>query len=154
MKKISVKKFLISFVAASTLLLVIIIAVQPNEQKKTDKEKRESDHQLLVDKVQKEIDALDSETNKTMASTSQSGYQGEIVSAEKAIGEGSVKIKVTTHFNNSGREDEGGQNIAYKVFGIICHQVPELKSLYVIGSSGLESKSVYRSDIPGCKITE
>lgn len=117
-------------------------------RKKEVKQKPKS----LANKVKAALDALGEDMKDELASTSPDGYRGEIISVEPASGNDTVKVNVSTYFKGSGDEPDGGQNIARKIFGSICIDVPELNSLYVVStSSKLESKSIYRSDIPGCK---
>lgn len=110
-----------------------------------------TDENALVDKVDAELNKLDEDTRSSLASTSVGGYQGNITSIEPA-GKDTVIVKVSTYFNEPGNENDGGKNIASKLFNMVCMEVPELNSLYVISdSSGLESHSVYRSDVPFCR---
>lgn len=122
---------------------------QSNENTQTAQEPK--DEKVLANKVQNALDKLGDDMKKTLASTSPDGYQGDIVSVEPAIGDDTVKVNVSTYFKDSGDGADGGQGIARRIFSNICFDVPELDSLYVVSSSGLESKSIYRSDIPGCK---
>lgn len=106
---------------------------------------------ILADKVKQALDNLGEDMKRTLASTSPDGYQGDIISVEPATYDNTVKVNVSTYFKDSGDGTDGGQGIARRIFSNICFDVPELGSLYVVSSSGLESKSVYRSQIPGCK---
>ncbi|MDP3999956.1 MAG: hypothetical protein Q8Q11_00775 [bacterium] len=119
---------------------------QANESVKETPKNEES----LVDKVEVALDKLGEGYKSELASTN-GGYRGDIISVEPAVGDDTVKVNVSTRFKDSGDEPDGGRNIARRIFGSICLDVPELESLYVVSSSGLESKSVYRSQIPGCK---
>lgn len=106
----------------------------------------------VVDEVEAALDALGEDMKSMLASTSQGGLQGEIESVE-AYGKDGVKIYVTTHFQDAGDGEDGGQTIARKILGNICLDVPELNSVYVSSTtSGLDSRSVYRSDLAGCKL--
>lgn len=121
-------------------------------QQQNDEDKPEPKDEIsLEDKVQEAIDNLDEDTKRILAATSSEGYQGDIIGVEPAVGKDTIKIRVSTYFDDSGDGLYGGRSIAHKMFAYICREVPELGSLYVVGSSGLESKSVYRSQIPGCK---
>lgn len=117
--------------------------------KQNTSEVKESDN--LVDEVEAALGEFDEDMQSSMAATSIGGYQGEIVGVE-ADGDDGVIVKVSTYYSEPGEEDEGGKNIARKIFSNICLTVPELDSLYVTStSSGLDSQSVYRSETPGCK---
>ena len=121
------------------------------KQEQTSSEAKVSADQDLASKVQASLDKLPKETKDMLASTSSGGYQGEIAGVE-AHNDDTVKISVSTYFKETGSENDGGQAIARNIFSMVCTEVPELNSLYVTSSSsGLDSKSVYRSDVPACK---
>lgn len=105
----------------------------------------------VLDKVNKVLDGFDDEMRTWLASTSVGGYQGSIIGVE-ADGDDGVIVKVSTNFSEPGYDDDGGQNIAFKIYSTICTDVPELNNLYATSTtSGLDSRSIYRSDIPACK---
>lgn len=105
----------------------------------------------VADNVKAALDALDEETKSYIASTSTGGYQGSIEKVEP-YGDDGVKVYVTTNFIDTKDEADSGKNIAHKIMANTCIDVPELNSVYVHStSSGLDSRSVYRSDIPACK---
>lgn len=122
---------------------------QTNSAETSDVEAKEEDN--VVKGVEAALAELDDETKQSLASTSAGGFQGDIEKVE-AYGDDGVKIHVSTHYTESGSEANGGQNIARKIMATICYDIPELSSVYVTStSSGLDSRSVYRSDIPACK---
>lgn len=120
-------------------------------QDSTGEKGQDQGNKELADTVTKVLDGLGEELKGMLASTGSGGYQGEIISVEGASISGTVKINVSTYFNDSGDGPDGGQTIARKIFSNVCIAVPELESLYVISGNGLESKSVYRSQIPVCQ---
>jgi hypothetical protein len=122
-----------------------------SQQQKSEDKPEPKDEKTLEDKVEEAIDNLDEDTKRILAATSSEGYQGDIIGVEPAVGSDTVKIRVSTYFDDSGDGLYGGRSIAHKIFAYICRDVPELGSLYVVGGSGLESRSVYRSQIPACK---
>ncbi|MEX1112852.1 MAG: hypothetical protein WD603_02705 [Patescibacteria group bacterium] len=122
-----------------------------NNQTSEPTKEPQKNEESLVDKVEAALDKLGEGMKRELASTSPDGYQGDITSVEPAIGDDTVKVNVSTRFEDSGDGIDGGQGIARRIFSNICLDVPELGSLYVVSGSGLESKSVYRSQIPGCK---
>lgn len=122
------------------------------KQEQTSSEAKVSADQALANKVQASLDKLPKDTKDVLASTSSGGYQGEITGVE-AHNDDTVKVNVSTYFKETGSENDGGQTIALNIFSMVCTEVPELNSLYVTSSSsGLDSKSVYRSDIPACRL--
>lgn len=148
------KKYgIIGAIVLGILILIIVISVVTSNNGDSAENTEKADAQAsLVSKVQKEIDAMDEETRTTLSSTSQGGYQGDVVKVEPAVSDDTVKITVSTYFKDTGDEVDGGRNIAKKLFGIMCIQIPELNSVYVTSeATGLESRSVYRSQIPACK---
>lgn len=94
----------------------------------------------LAKKVESSLNKVDEETRGYLAGTD--GYSGTIESIQPAIGDGTVKITVSTNFE----KPEDGKVIARNIFNTICADVPDLNSIYVIGSNGLESSSIYRSE--------
>lgn len=154
----TVRKVSIVAIVASILIIWISIAAvtykSPEEKAAIEQKAIAADqsNRGVLAKVQAEIDKMDESTRVAFASTSANGYQGDIMKAELADGNGNVKVTVSTYFNKAGYENDGGQNIAKKLLGIMCIQIPELKSVYVVSESTmLESRSVHRGDIPGCK---
>lgn len=139
----------ISFIIVG-LLFVWIVSLFTGAGNDSSNSNSTTSNNLAVE-VTKALDALGEDMKSSLASTSPSGYQGDIISVEPAAGNDTVKVNVSTYFEDSGDGINGGQNIARKIFSNVCIDVPELGSLYVISSSRLESKSVYRSQIPGCK---
>lgn len=133
---------------AFAALIVLIVIFAPKEAPTETNENTQSTS--AVSEVKTVLDSMDKDFKDTLASTSQGGYQGEIVNV-KADGKDGVIVEVSTHFKESGMDNDGGKNIAWKIFSNVCMDSPSLKSLYVIStSSKLESRSVYRSDIPAC----
>ena len=123
---------------------------QANEAPEETKQEEKSEVSV-VDKVNKSLDQLDEDTKRGLASTSYGGYQGDIEKVE-AYGSDGVKIHVSTHYTENDDSEDGGQNIARKLMGVLCTDVSELSSVYVTStSSGLDSRSVYRDDIPACR---
>jgi hypothetical protein len=123
-----------------------------SQQQKNDDKPKPKNEKSLEDKVQEALDELGEETKSSLASTSDGGYQGDIIGVESGAGSDTVKVRVSTYFEDSGDENEGGKNIARKIFNMVCMEVPELNSLYVVSdSTGLESRSMYRSDVSFCK---
>jgi hypothetical protein len=116
----------------------------------TSKTEEKKDERVLAKKVQKALDKLGKDMKTTLAATSPGGYQGDIIGV-KPYGSDGVKVELSTYFEDSGDGIDGGQGIARRIFTNICLDVPELNSLYVVSGSGLDSKSVYRSDFPFCK---
>lgn len=142
--------------AVIVVLLVLWIAsafAGGSDANSTEQVSRTSkENKTVLADVETALNGFDKEMQATMASTSIDGFQGEIVGVE-ADGNDGVKVKVSTNYTESGDEENGGQNIARKIFSNICLDVPELDTLYVTStSSGLDSRSVYRSDIAGCKL--
>lgn len=143
------------------VLAVILVAVlvqltraitnNPSDETQQNQAATETaDKQSTADKVSKYLDSLGSELKSGLASTSTGGYRGNIISVEQD-GEDGVKVNVSTHFTESGYENDGGQNIAQNIFNAVCADVPELNSVYVVSNAtGLESKSFYRSE-SACK---
>lgn len=140
------------------VLLFIIIGAFTNESdtannantQEAGEESKEPEVNIAT-KVEAALGQFDDDMRQTLASTSQYGYQGDIEKVE-ADGEDGVKVHVSTHYDDSGDGEDGGKNIARKIFGAICLDVPELKTMYVTStSSGLDSRSVYRSDFPACE---
>ena len=104
----------------------------------------------VVDKVNKALKDMGDDYKSTLASTGVGGLQGDIKSVE-AYGNDGVKVKVSTNFTDNGDGVDGGQTIAKKMLANLCIDVPELDSVYVSSTtSGLDSRSAYRSDIPAC----
>lgn len=124
---------------------------ESNTDTTTNNQANESVKESLVDKVKTALDKFDKGFKRELASTRPGGYRGDIVSVEPAVDDDTVKVNVSTYFKDSGDGIDGGQGIARRIYSNICLDVPELESLYVVSSSGLESKSVYRYQIPGCK---
>ena len=124
----------------------------PKEQPVAQVEKKEEVKKVsVVDKVNKVFDGMDKGFKSTLASTSVGGLQGDIVGVE-ADGDDGVVVKVSTYFTKSGDEEDGGKNIAQKIYSNICLDVPELKTLYVTSTtSGLDSRSVYQSSVSACR---
>lgn len=135
-------------IGAIIFLLIAISAIGGNDTN-TPSDKPQEKKSAIAEDVKASLDKLGKDMKQELASTSPDGYQGDITGVESA-GNDSVKVKVSTYFNDSGDGVDGGQGIARRIFGMVCFDVPELKSLYVVSDTGLESKSVYRSDIPGC----
>lgn len=141
------------------LIISFITPVNENETVKSTEEEKVSetevnkpkDRNVLVDKVDASLNKLDKGMKDELASTSPTGYRGEIMNVESNSSD-DVRVRVSTYFKDSGDGINGGQNIARHIFAMVCMDVPELNSLYVVSnSSGLESRSVYREQIPGCK---
>jgi hypothetical protein len=136
------EKIIGSVVFAVVVVVVLLIIGALVNGQKNSKEGAQS----LADKVTVEVSKLDDDTKSTLAATSVGGYQGDIIAVEPHSDD-TVKVRVSTYFNESGDEKEGGKNIARNIFNTICADLPELESLYVVSdSSGLESRSVYRSE--------
>ena len=122
------------------------------QNEKSDKQEESRIEKSLADKVNEQLATLDDLTKSSIASTSASGYQGEIIGAENDSKD-TVKVNVSTYFKDTGDKNDGGKNIARNIFTMVCREVPELNSLYVVSmGSGLESRSVYRKDVPHCKL--
>ena len=138
------------------IALAILGAVIEGDDTTTDTnnaqaESKEAD-KGVVNEVEAALAKFDDDFKRTLASTSANGQQGDIEKVE-AYGKDGVKIHVSTHFDEPGDEANGGQNIARKIMGNLCLDVPELDSVYVTStSSGLDSRSVYRNDLAGCKL--
>jgi hypothetical protein len=139
----------ITLIAVALIIGAVFISVlvsSSGNEPKTQPAKSEAVTEDIADEVGKALDKLGKGMKTELASTS---YRGEIIKVNPD-GKDGVKIDVSTYFEDSGDGDDGGQGIARRIFSNICLDVPELQSLYVISGSGLESKSVYRSDIPAC----
>lgn len=133
------EKIIATSALALMAVIVIVFAVATN--------KSASSNNDLAKKTMTAIENLDTETRQTIASTGAGGMQGSILSVEPASGSGSVKVSVTTQFEESGDGQNGGRNIARNIFNAICAKVPDLESVYVVSTgSGLESRSFYRSE--------
>lgn len=137
------KIVLLCFFTILGLITVVGISNAPEKPPEPPKEP-------LVNQVNEAINKLGEDMRIELASTRPGGYRGDMVSVEPAIGNNSVKVNVSTYFKDSGDGIDGGQGIAHRILSNICLDVPELKSLYVVSGHGLESKSVYRSQIPLC----
>ena len=122
------------------------------EKKQKPEKKEESEKEKLVKKVKAIIDKMDEDERTFLAETSVGGYQGDILGVEQTSYDDAVKVRVSTYFSDPGDSEDGGKNIAFKIFSMVCMDIPELDSLYVVSDgSGLESRSIYRNDIPACK---
>lgn len=142
---------LIGFIAL--IVLIIIIAPKEDSTKPSNNSSvvQEDSKSRAVDEVRTALDTMDDEFKGVLAATRVDGYQGEIVGVE-ADGDDNVIVKVTTHFTDPNDGEDGGKNIARKIFSNVCLDSPSLRSLYVKSTtSGYDSRSVYRGDIPGCK---
>lgn len=145
----------ISAIIVGVVFLFILIGVSSGGDSTSDTSNSKSSDSTqdakktdVVSEVNATLESFDDEFRSTLASTGLGGYQGDIEKVE-ADGDTGVKIHVSTYYDEAG--EEGGQIIANKIFANICLDVPELSSVYVTStSSGLDSRSVYRSDIPGC----
>lgn len=113
--------------------------------------KTEPNELSVVDKVNKAFADMGDDYKNTLASTGTGGLQGEIVSVEPYSKDG-IKVNISTNFRDGGDGEDGGQTIARKILVNLCFDVKELGSVYVSSTtSGLDSGSAYRSDIPACK---
>lgn len=105
----------------------------------------------LAEAVSQKLDSLKQEGLTDLANTSYGGYQGDVVNVEPA-GRDGVKVNISTHFTDPSDNEDGGKRIARNIYAMLCLDIPELNSLYVSStSSGLDSSSVYRSDVPACR---
>lgn len=140
----------VGFIVAIALINGVISII--NEQKNdnvnssTPDSSQTSEKDLLVSKVNSEIGKMDDDTKRTIASFGNDGYQGNIGTVSAGTGQGEVKINIDTFFENP----DDGKKIARNIFNMLCVDVPELKSLYVTSSKGLDSHSIYRSE-SACK---
>lgn len=143
-KKTSKKAMVFAVLILMGIVIFVTAAIQGKSISDSGKETTNSSN--LTDEVRSNLDKLGEDTKKSLASTSDTGYQGDITGVEKGISDGEIKVSVSTYFNESGDEKDGGKNIARRIFNAICFDVPGLNSLYVIGGTGLESESIYRSE--------
>lgn len=139
--------------AIIAVLVVLVIGVAIISKKDDFKLSTATDTQTaesnvsVVDGVNKSLAVMDDEFKSVMVSTGAGGLQGDIVSVEP-YGDDGIKMNISTNFTDS---KDDGKDIARKVLSNLCIDVPALKSVYVSSTaSGLDSRSVYRSDIPGC----
>lgn len=123
------------------LLIIFVVVNVVSSRNESDE-----NSQKLAEKVTQSLDGLGNDMKSAIVS-SPSGYQGNIIGVDPGSGDGEVKVNVSTHFSDSGDGENGGKDIARRVFNVICADVPELNSLYVKSSAtGLDSKSIYRSE--------
>lgn len=140
-KKIGI--VILAFIAAIVVLSSFGSGKTANNNKNT---RKQTSKVSLVEQVNKSLKEFGD--SSVLAATSPGGYQGKIETVEPDSNNG-IKVKVSTYFKDPSTD---GKNIANSIFGAVCLDVPELQSVYVTStSSGLDSRSVYRSDIPGCK---
>lgn len=110
-------------------------------------EQSQQERKALADRATKELDKLGDNVKSTIASEPDSGRQGDIVKVEP-YSDDAVKVIVSTYFENPSEE---GKQIAKNIYVNLCTVIPELDSLYVhSNSSGMDSSSIYRKDVPIC----
>lgn len=130
------------------IVVIILLSTLGGGKDNVSKNQQKSLKPNLAKEVQKAINSYGSDTS-ALASTGVGGLQGNIVGIEPD-GDNGVVVKVSTNYSDPG--EDGGKFIAHTIYSAVCMDVPELETLYVTSTtSGLDSQSVYRSDVPACK---